>query len=115
MTQLVKFPGIVKTIGGTEYIIPPISLRTLQIMQSEIEQINQSVMDAKSIDTAITVIHSALKRNYPQITLDEVGDLVDVGSMFDLFEVVMDVSGLKRKAIEEAKAGEAGEQKPNQP
>lgn len=109
MAQIVKFPGIKKTIGGTDYIVPPISLRTLQQLQSQIENFNGATLSPEALDTAITVIHSALKRNYPDITEDQVSDLVDVGNMFDLFETVMDVSGMKRKELE---AESAGEQKP---
>jgi hypothetical protein len=109
--MIVKFPGIKKTIGGTEYIVPPINLRTLQQLQSEIENFSGGELTPAALNTAITVIHAALKRNYPEITLDEVGDLVDVGNMFELFETVMDVSGLKRK---EAEAAALGESQPKQ-
>lgn len=112
MKSLPKFEGIAKTIGGVEYIIPPINLRTLKQLQSEIEHFQDGTVNAESIDTAITVIHSALKRNYPDLSIDDVSDLVDVANMFELFEIVMDVSGLKRKALEaEARPGEL---RPNQ-
>lgn len=112
MMSIVKYPGIKKTIGGVDYIIPPISLGALQQLQASINQFNAGVIDDESISTTITVLHSALKRNYPTITIEDVGEMVDVGNMFELFEMVMDVSGLKRKALEAV--GATGELTPNQ-
>jgi hypothetical protein len=114
MAQLVKFPGIKKTIGGVEYVVPPVSLRTLQQLQSELEKFDSAgaQLNPEAVSTAITVIHSALARNYPSMTIDEVSDLIDVGNMMELFEVVMDVSGMRRKELE---AESAGEEKPRKP
>lgn len=109
---LVKYPGVKKNIGGVDYVIPPISLGALQQLQPDIAAFSDSVIDGNSIQTATTVIHAALKRNYPELTLEEVGEMVDVGNMFELFELVMDVSGLKRKALETE--GEQGEAAPDQ-
>jgi hypothetical protein len=111
MAAVVKYPGIPKVLGGIEYVIPPIALRPLQQLQSRINAFGNSI-DEESIETAVTVIHSALKRNYPEITIEEVGDMVDVGNMFELFEAVMDVSGMKRKALETG--GDSGEPLPGQ-
>lgn len=110
MAAVVKYPGIVKVLGGVEYVIPPISLGALQQLHGRITQFSDQV-DAESINTVIDVTHAALKRNYPDITLEEVKELVDVGNMFELFEAVMDVSGMKRKAIE-AGGQEQGEAPP---
>jgi hypothetical protein len=112
MKELPRFEGVAKTIGGVEYIIPPISLRTFKQLQDVLELFEDGVVDAKTIDTAVTVIHAALNRNYPDITIDDVAEIVDIGNMFEIFEVVMDVSGLKRKALEEESL--SGELTPNQ-
>lgn len=113
MSALPKYPGIPKTLGGVEYIIPPISLRALQLLKPQIDTFSNEA-DIASMDTVTQALHAALLRNYPDITYDEVGDMIDVGNMFELFEMVMDVSGLKRKAYLEAQAGGSGEGKPNQ-
>jgi hypothetical protein len=43
-----------------------------------------SASDPAAIGTVIEAAHAALKRNYPDITRDEVGELVDVGNMHDV-------------------------------
>jgi len=94
-----KYPGIKINLGGVDYIIPPISLGALQQLQSRVAAFEGGA-DSESVSTVIDVTHSALKRNYPEITVAQVSDMVDLGNMMDIFEMVMDVSGLKRKAIE---------------
>lgn len=106
MAGLVKYKGIKKEIGGVEYIIPPISLGTLEQMQERITQVTDST-DASSVSTVIDATHASLKRNYPDITREHVADIIDVENMMDIYEAVMDVSGLKRKALETA--GVSGE------
>lgn len=101
MAGLVKYKGLLKTLGGVDYVIPPISLGALEQMQERITKV-VGELDADTITTVIDVTHSALSRNYPEITREEVSDIVDVGNMFELFEAVMDVSGLKRKSLEDA-------------
>ena len=109
---IVKYLGIKKNLGGVEYVIPPISLGALQQLQKSINTFTDGVIDEASITTTINVLHASLKRNYPEMTAEQVADMVDVGNMFELFEVVMDVSGLKRKEIELAE--QSGEAVPNQ-
>lgn len=100
--------GIPFELLGTTYIIPPLNLSALEAMQDKLEAFEGGT-DGKSITTVIDATLSALKRNYPEMTRDQVADMLDVGNMQDVMQAVMDVSGLKRKALEagEAKPGEA--------
>lgn len=87
--------------------IPPIALGALEQLQSRIGEFDGNVQDAKQISTVIDCAHAALRRNYPEMTREEVADLIDIGNMGEVFAAVMDVSGLKRKEQEAAQAGEA--------
>ena len=103
-----KYNGITLNLGGTDYVLPPISLGALEQLQSNISKFSGDVMDATQITTVIDAAHASLLRNYPGITRTEVADMIDVGNMSDVFAAVMDVSGLKRKELAEANpAGEA--------
>nr|DAX55097.1 MAG TPA: tail tube protein [Caudoviricetes sp.] len=103
----VRIKGVTVELNGTEYVIPPIALGALEQLQSRIGAFDGNVQDAKQISTVIDCAHSALKRNYPDMTREEVADLIDIGNMNEVFAAVMDVSGLKRKEQEAAQAGEA--------
>lgn len=98
-------PGIEYDFGGGRvYTVPPLSLAALQRLQKKLEALQQaSALDPASIGTVIDAAHSALKRNYPEMTPEEAAELVDVGNMHDVVACVMDVAGVRRKAEAEAK------------
>jgi hypothetical protein len=84
----------------TTLIIPPIAIGALEQLQQRITEFKGDVADSKQVATVIDVAYAALLRNYPGMTRDEVGALIDVANMGNVFECVMDVSGMKRKALE---------------
>lgn len=97
------YPGIEMVLGGQAYIIPSLSLGQVRRFQSKLQDWSGKIED-QSVDLAITVIHAAISRNHPELTLEAVADLVDLGNMAELMQAVMDVSGLLRKAGDEKKA-----------
>jgi hypothetical protein len=97
------YPGIETVLGGQTYVIPPLSLGQVRRFQSQLQDWAGKLED-QSIDLAIAVIHAAISRNYPELTLEAVADLVDIGNMAELMQAVMDVSGLLRRAADEKKA-----------
>ena len=103
----VRIKGVTVELNGANYVIPPIALGALEQLQSRISKFDGNVQDAKQIATVIDCAHAALRRNYPEMTREEVADLIDIGNMGEVFAAVMDVSGLKRKEQEAAQAGEA--------
>lgn len=105
---MAKYAGITLSLGGMDYILPPISLGALEQLQAGVAAFNGDVTDGKQVSTVIDSALASLKRNYPDITREQVADMIDIGNMADVFAAVMDVSGLKRKSLEEAAAsGEA--------
>jgi hypothetical protein len=116
-------PGVEVNIGGTVYIVPPLSLGAVELFQKRLEAFS-TAPDAKATAFMADVVATAMRRNYPHITkaallgeykLDEGGDLVEVApamvhdlvQLQELLAAVMDVSGLLRKeqAAEKARAG----------
>jgi hypothetical protein len=67
------------------------------------------------VSAGIDICHASLKRNYPALTREEVGELIDLENLSDVFLAVMDISGLRRKAMDapaQAGAPEPGEAMP---
>lgn len=106
MSAVVKIKGIAVELGGQTYTIPPIALGALEQLQERIAAFTGDVTDMRQVATVIDAAHHALRRNYPEMTRDQVADLIDVGNMGDVFQAVMDVSGAARKKGE-AQPGEA--------
>lgn len=107
-----KIKGISLSLGGEDYIVPPLSLGALEQLQERILKFNGDIHDREQIATVIDAVHSSLRRNYPDITREAVADLIGLECMSDVFEAVMDVNGTKRRALEDAMQEVAAEDRP---
>jgi hypothetical protein len=96
--------GIPMPIGGVEYIVPPLSLGSLEEYGDAIDDFQSGNLGLKGFSIVIDVVLAALKRNYPDMTRDMVKNGIDLAEAGDFFANVMDVSGLRRKALEAGKA-----------
>jgi len=105
MSARLMIPGVEFDFGGGRmYMLPPLSLGALQLLQAGLNALpTLSSTDPEAIKTMISATHLALARNYPEITPAEVGELVDVSNLGDVYECLMDVAGIKRRAQQEAK------------
>ena len=100
---MVKFKGIEFDLGGTVYVVPPLSMGDLEVMQDKLAAFENFSLNAASAKVILEVAHRALKRNYPEIKVEELAELVDLGNAMELFQAVMDISGLRRREIEAGK------------
>lgn len=98
-----KFKGIKLTLGGRDLVVPPLNFRSLQQLQERLAKFSGGV-DPESLDIVVDSTWEALKRNYPELTRDEVIDFLDLENMMAVMEAVMDVSGMKRKETEQQEA-----------
>lgn len=89
-------------LGGREYTVPPLSLFHVRHFANQLKTLDLSGgMDPEKLDLITQVVHAAMKRNYPDISQDQLLELLDLGNVYRVFEAVMGVSG-----FEPAKAGE---------
>lgn len=102
---MAKIPGIEFDFGGDRvYTLPPLALGDLQVFQDRLTKLGENgALHPASIGTIVDVTHAALRRNYPEISRDDVGQLIDVGNLFEVIDSVMDMAGVKRKAADDAK------------
>jgi hypothetical protein len=91
--------GIELELSGRTFVVPPLALGDLEVLQDKLKNY-KSDLSNESICTVLDVAHAALKRNYPEITRDELGSLIDIGNMPVVMMVAMDVAGLRRKEVE---------------
>ena len=104
--QSTKHRGIPLYFGDQPLIIPPLSLGALEQLQDRLANMREDMGDPEYIGTVIDTVHAALGRNYPDMTREEVADLIDLENMQEAMACAMDVSGLKRKALEAAEGGD---------
>lgn len=108
-TPVVKFRGITVEMDGKTMVVPPLSLGAMEQMQARLEAFEGGT-DPQSIRTVIDATHEAMKRNYPEITREFIAENLDLGNMEDFMRAVMDVSGMNRKALEDANKAAGVEQ-----
>lgn len=103
MGHLRVIPGIPIALNGQDFIIPPLNLGSLEVMQERLQKY-RGAFDAESIKTVLDAAHAALKRNYPDMTREFIGEHIDLANMHDIMAAIMDAGGLRRKEIEAGKA-----------
>lgn len=104
-------PGVEYDFGGGRiYMIAPLSLGALEIMQERLAELpTLSSVDPVAVKTMVDATHMAMRRNYPDIKRSEVAELVDVSNIGEVYECLLDASGVRRKAqaAERAELGKA--------
>jgi hypothetical protein len=105
------FEGTTIKMGGKEYVVPPLNLarlkKALPLLESlktaDLGQPGSLTMD--QTDTIVKVILLSLSRNYPDLTVEEVEEAVDLGNLMQVIPAIMGVSGLIKQG--ETVAGSA--------
>lgn len=106
-TTDVKIAGVKIQLDGKMYVIPPLSLNSIQKLGDRLGKFNGGA-NVESVELVIDSAYMALKRNYPDMDREWLGENIDLGNMMDVMQSCMDVSGLRRKLQEdEQESGEA--------
>jgi hypothetical protein len=100
-------------LGGRDFIVPPLNIKALRILgprfaelQSAAECGNLAEMfQGEKLDTLLDVVHAAISRNYPEVTREELEDLVDLGNLEPVFRAVCAQSGMQKGAPKGEAAG----------
>jgi len=96
MSTQPKVNGITDILPGL--VIPPLSLGALEQLHERINAFDGDVSKLENLTTVIEVAHAALRRNYPDMTREQVGDLIGLENMVEVYQACMDVGGAWRKA-----------------
>lgn len=110
MSVMIK--GVSLELGdGNTYVLPPLTLGALEILQDKLNASYAGALDPEYIKTVIDAAHLALRRNYPDLTRDQVKEIIGLENMEMVFKAVLDVSGMFRKSLEaQAKAAQGNAQ-----
>lgn len=84
--------GSVVHIDGQPWYFAPLSLGSLELLMPKLQNFSED-----DIGTVIDVAHKSLKRNYPEISRADVGDMIYMDQLQEVMGAVMSVSGLKGK------------------
>jgi len=106
--------GVEINIAGRDYIVPALNFKSIRKLKAEIALISD-VEAAKAdgfgsdrMEAICKVAHAAFARNYPNLTLEELQDMVDLNNSGEIINAVMGISGLTRvKGEGDSESGEA--------
>lgn len=101
--------GISVTIGGKEYILPPLKFLAAKKVLPLLEGLaTRGPEDA--MEDLFTILHLGLMRNYPEISRDQIEQEMESSEFFDITEnkipqfIVMSGLDFKKKRIDKALA-----------
>lgn len=101
---MVKFPGVaVMFADGVERVVPPLTLRAVTALSERLAAYTGGV-GSNDVALVVDTVHAALVRNYPEITRDDVSDLVDLGNMAAVMQATLKVGGFQERQPGEAVA-----------
>jgi len=101
-----KLDGVPLKLGGTDYILPPLNLAALEKYWPVIESWGEPPASlVQRLSEAAELLHAALLRNYPELTLAEVKEGLDLASFPAILPQLLEVSGLTRRPPGEPPAG----------
>lgn len=99
------FDGKKLRIGRTEYIVPALNIRQLKKHKVTLSKSAQFVgrePTDEEVDEMVEVIHAALSRNYPDISIEQLQDTLDLNNIASVMAAIAGLSGLEPAAQGEA-------------
>src|SRR5437763_14814607 len=90
-------PGAAIAMGGQDWIVPPLTLGQLRRLMPKVRQLTEigASMGEPQIEVLVEIVAAALRRNYPEMTMQTVEELLDLGNAGAVLNAVLTGSGLK--------------------
>ena len=95
--------GIKVKLAGRDFTVPSLNMKGIRLLGPKLVALTENlqngakVMDPGTIGDMLEIIHAAMVRNYPELTMDELEDMVDLSNLEPLFSAVCGQSNLKQK------------------
>lgn len=98
--------GIWVVLGGDEYQIPPLNFGAIQALQDKMAVIQgmSGVPTPDQMRAVSEVVQMAMRRNYPDITADDIVEMLDLGNFRMVFDALLGQSGYTKGSAGELPA-----------
>jgi hypothetical protein len=77
-------PGITIAMGSRDWLVPPLTLGQLFKFMPRVQELTTTspvgALGSEQLAVLVEIVTAALQRNYPEITADEVANLLDLGN-----------------------------------
>lgn len=91
-----RVDGVPVTVDRGEIIVPALNIRQVKALTPDIKKMDAEEDANKKFTLQVKIIREALRRNYPEIEVEEVEDLVD---MNNVERVVMAIMGQNKGEV----------------
>jgi hypothetical protein len=100
----IKFEGVKLTLGQQDYIVPALTIKQMRALAPDLAALKGIGGDPapEEIDSMLHIVQTAISRNYPDITVEQLEDVIDLNSLGIVMKAITGQSGLER-----VKPGEA--------
>ncbi len=88
-----RIPGTAVNLGGIDFVMPPLNLDQVREFEAVIPTLGKRDTMAENLAEALPVIHAALSRNYPDLAVDDLRSLIDLGNFRAVCEALVTSSG----------------------
>lgn len=88
-------------IAGQEYVIPPLNFTGLEKYLELNERLTQAPAMKEQLTIMAEMLVIALKRNYPDLTVEQAKDMLDLQNWPDICAAIANTSGLKKNQTQE--------------
>jgi hypothetical protein len=90
-----KIPGTAINLGGTEWILAPLNLNQVEQFGDRIAALGSKSTLKENLADAAELVHASLSRNYSDITVEDVREMLDLGNFEKAAKAVVSISGYK--------------------
>ena len=106
-----KFEGVAIVLAGTEYTVPALGIRDVKRLLPMVQRmkLEDGAPKEEFLDDACALIVVALRRNYPDMTDDEIIDLLDVTNLKPVLAAVLQASGFVVVPVADGTEGNGSE------
>ena len=86
------------SINGNEYTVSALNLKQIKDFRDDIKSLNEIAKggfpENEQLDSVIRLVHASLSKVHQGLTEEQVSEMIDLGNMAQLIQMVMGAAGL---------------------
>lgn len=86
--------GATIELDGQEWTAPPLNFLQLQRLDPHIKTVTSGQFSTEWLASAVKIIHASLSRNYPELSEDDMAEMLNMGNFNRALDAVLSTSGM---------------------
>jgi hypothetical protein len=96
MTERKLIKGVTINLGGEELILPPLNLEGLEECAEYLDKLFTAASTKDQVFCIGPLLHASLRRNYPDITLEHIKQVVELKDIAPLTQAFAEANGYRQ-------------------